>query len=90
MYCIIFILDYIKMNDFVVTFSPEEVTKTIEITIINDEVPESDEIFTAYIFGVSTRIATVTNPSTATITIEDNDSMYNLILMPSELFRKSM
>ena len=70
-------VDYIKKNEFEVTFSPEEVMKTIEITIIDDEVPENNETFTAHIIGVSTRIASVTAPSIATITIEDNDGMYN-------------
>ena len=57
-------------------FSPEEVMETIEITIINDDILENNETFTAHIFGVSTSIASVTAPSIATITIvDDNDGM---------------
>ena len=63
------------MADVEVTFLPGEDMEMVQIIITNDEIPEGSETFAALLSGTDQMTASVIAPSTATITIEDNDGM---------------
>jgi hypothetical protein len=63
--------DYFPEN-YTLTFSPGVTSQTIIISIIDDLCPESNESFTVTLSNPSG--ATLGTPSTATVTILDNDT----------------
>ena len=68
-------MDYTAVSGFMVTFTPEEESKTVEVMIINDDVFEQDpESFfgNLMISPASDSIAQVTVPQ-ATVNIVDDD-----------------
>jgi len=54
------------------TFNSDLTTQMVEVPIINDDIVEHSEVINLTL--VSTDSAVILNPSTSTITIEDEDS----------------
>ena len=70
-------VDYRGLIEVPVVFSSESAsTQCVDITIFDDTIPERDENFQVTIRAISD-FATV-GQSTSTVTITENDGMYNL------------
>ena len=59
-----------------INFAPGEVTKTINVTLLNDDIPESNESFNMTLSG-ATNVSSITD-NTGTATITDSDSYPSL------------
>ena len=65
-------MDYAPVSRNLMTFNDVVTTQVVELYIINDDTVEHSEAFSLILR--STDSAVVLNPSTSTITIEDEDS----------------
>ena len=66
-------VDYTAKSGLV-TFNVGELSKTIDIPILNDTLDENDEAFTVVLTGLPPDV-TLGTPSTATVTIKDDDPL---------------
>ena len=73
-------LDYISLSE-VVTFSSSSTIQSVQVTIVDDDLLEIDEVFTASLELVNAVDAdrVVLMPASATVTIFDDDCKYKWI-----------
>ena len=75
MYLLAAPVDYIPISE-VITFSSSSIAQTIHVSIVNDQLLEIDEVFTVSLSleDESDRGRVQLNPSSASITVIDDDS----------------
>ena len=61
------------------TFNPGQLTKTISVPLANDSSVEGDETFTLSLTNLSGTSVVFGSYSNATVTIKDNDSVFNVL-----------
>ena len=68
--------DYIALGDEVIVVFNEEMTEaSVNITIVDDEIPEGEEFFAVLLFPIFEADVTVLySPLRATVVIEDDES----------------
>lgn len=66
--------DYEPISDLEIVFTPNELEKCVDITIVNDDLFEREEAFEVFIASTNDRLLT-TSPSRANVTITSEDSM---------------
>ena len=67
-------VDYIPISE-VITFSSSSITQTVHVSLINDQLLETDEVFTASLSleDETDRGHVQLNPSSTSITVIDDD-----------------
>ena len=65
-------MEYAPVSRSLMTFNPYLVTQVVEVYIFDDDIVEHSKVINLTL--VSTDSAVILNPSTSTITIEDEDS----------------
>ena len=65
--------DFSGQSDVLVTFSPDETEQYVNVSVVNDEILEGNEMFTATLTSNDSTVINSSN-NTATATIIDTDS----------------
>ena len=65
--------DFSGQSDVLVTFSPDETEQYVNVSVVNDEILEGNEMFTATLTSNDSTVINGSN-NTATATIIDTDS----------------
>ena len=80
--------DYTAVANQLVTFNPGELSKVVQVSIIDDDLSELDEDLQLQLVGGSARNAAIGTP-TETLTIEDDDPAPTLAVMNATEIEKS-